>query len=775
MTGETSCATLVGPLTKTRPLVDISALIEACPFVDPERKQALLRRAGKVFPVMPDVSFLEAALPAALESSQPATAEERPLISVIIAIRNWGLDRLELSLRSIREGEAGSQMEIVLLDYGSDDRTAVAAVGDRFDCKNIYIEALQWSRSQAINAAVTYATAPYIVTGDADILFGPRTLITLHDHLEAVPQAVHAMSYFDLPQEFSTEGIKSHAELPWDTFTSSSSVRPRWGMGGAACSIELFETVRGYDERMVVWGAEDKDFVARCQSNGFPVHWIEHPDVRLYHVWHKQFLSGGSSHVDVHVHNKRLMADQNLERNYTPGVRLKNRNPLVSVVIASRNRSALLLESIRSVVGQTMQDFEIVIVDDGSTDDTAAAVLALNDPRIHLERLDERHGLPAARNIGNRTARGKYIAIHDDDDLMLPDRLERQIAAIRPGDAGSYGGWIDFTMADEGANIVCNSGRSPFELGPLMFSNKLQIHPALMIRRDVCLQNPYEESFSGGSDYHLVSRLAVAGYRMNHCGRYIVLRRLHGENMTRNGADTQKIASRMTRSSVLGFLPETVLETLRQQGQATPPHTIVQPELPEQVARLIGEDYLCATDRVAYDETLWLELERQQVSRSLRLHLDGRKIVPGMILLDRRQRATYEGLLSGHDVSGGVLRLRRTLWIRSFNTRLSDRYLDENRLRAPNRGPLSQEIEFAQEVGERVVCLRFSDDDWPGLSKLEIPFDADEPVLLVFDSTGHWNLLFKLEDEFEFSIRTLIVLMRYPSLSMHELTKKDLV
>lgn len=103
------------------------------------------------------------------------------------------------------------------------------------------------------------------------------------------------------------------------------------------------------------------------------------------------------------------------------------RNPLVSVIIPTFNRRTLLLEAIKSVQAQTYQNFEVLVIDDGSTDNTKEAVENIDDPKIKYF-WQNNTGLPAvARNNGLRKARGEYIAFLDSDDLWLPQKLEKQL------------------------------------------------------------------------------------------------------------------------------------------------------------------------------------------------------------------------------------------------------------------------------------------------------------------------------------------------------------
>jgi GT2 family glycosyltransferase len=100
--------------------------------------------------------------------------------------------------------------------------------------------------------------------------------------------------------------------------------------------------------------------------------------------------------------------------------------PLVSVIIPTYNRGAMLVEAVDSVLAQSYRDRELIVVDDGSTDGTSGDLAARFDARLSLFT-QQRSGVAAARNAGVRAAQGNYIAFLDSDDFWLPQKLERQI------------------------------------------------------------------------------------------------------------------------------------------------------------------------------------------------------------------------------------------------------------------------------------------------------------------------------------------------------------
>ncbi len=101
----------------------------------------------------------------------------------------------------------------------------------------------------------------------------------------------------------------------------------------------------------------------------------------------------------------------------------------VSVIIPTYNRAGLVQEAVASVLAQTWRDFEVLVVDDGGSDGTDAA-LAPYASRLRLLRRESRGGVSAARNTGIEAARGEWLAFLDSDDLWLPEKLARQMAYL---------------------------------------------------------------------------------------------------------------------------------------------------------------------------------------------------------------------------------------------------------------------------------------------------------------------------------------------------------
>lgn len=104
--------------------------------------------------------------------------------------------------------------------------------------------------------------------------------------------------------------------------------------------------------------------------------------------------------------------------------------PLISVVVPAYNRQATIVRCLESVLAQDFTDFEIIVADDGSTDETRAIVRGFSDPRVRLVERPQNGGAAAARNTGVMSAKAAHVAFLDSDDRFLPGKLSRQYAAL---------------------------------------------------------------------------------------------------------------------------------------------------------------------------------------------------------------------------------------------------------------------------------------------------------------------------------------------------------
>ena len=191
---------------------------------------------------------------------------------------------------------------------------------------------------------------------------------------------------------------------------------------------------------------------------------------------------------------------------------LETAMPRVSVIIPTHNRSDFLRHAIASVLNQTYQDFELIIVDDASMDNTAEVVAAVNDERIKFLRHDKNKGGSAARNTGIRASQCDFIAFLDDDDEWLPEKLSKQteILLSSPPQVGCvYTGYVDVSMS---------TGKTVGEYRPtkrgdlskaLLAANCVGSASSVLLKRE-CFEKIglFDESLPCSQDYDLWIRVA---------------------------------------------------------------------------------------------------------------------------------------------------------------------------------------------------------------------------------------------------------------------------
>jgi glycosyltransferase involved in cell wall biosynthesis len=193
--------------------------------------------------------------------------------------------------------------------------------------------------------------------------------------------------------------------------------------------------------------------------------------------------------------------------------------PSVSVVIPTYNRASVVTRAVRSVLAQTHRNFEILVVDDGSTDETAAVVSALRDDRIRYLPSSRQSGASAARNRGIDAARGDVVAFVDSDDEWLPEKLELQLARLRDTDPRTALVYCRLQRHDDLTDrpIPDRSRQQPIHEGDVYWRLLTGWHPAtpslVIIRRDALRDvGGFDTALYTGEDYDLWLRLGRAGH-----------------------------------------------------------------------------------------------------------------------------------------------------------------------------------------------------------------------------------------------------------------------
>lgn len=208
--------------------------------------------------------------------------------------------------------------------------------------------------------------------------------------------------------------------------------------------------------------------------------------------------------------------------------------PAVSVIIPTYNRSRYIADAIGSILAQDFTDFELVIVDDGSIDETATIVGSFADPRIRLVRHERNRGIPAARNTGLDEARGEFIAWLDSDDRARRHRLRTQLAFLRTNPQVAMVGSCAGKMTPAG--VPKRGTRVPplssADIGAwLLFRTAFQ-QSSIMGRADVLKACRYRAEYPVLEDLDVYIRLARE-HRLENMPVILIDRRIHPEQTIR--------------------------------------------------------------------------------------------------------------------------------------------------------------------------------------------------------------------------------------------------
>jgi glycosyltransferase involved in cell wall biosynthesis len=189
--------------------------------------------------------------------------------------------------------------------------------------------------------------------------------------------------------------------------------------------------------------------------------------------------------------------------------------PAVSVVMAVHNGEPFVVQAIESVLRQTMTDFELITVDDASTDNTPHILQAFRerDPRVIVLRHEQRQERSRSRNHAILAANGKYIAIMDADDISMPLRLERQIEYMEANPSLVLCGVWGYEISPN--NRIVGVLQPPVrdrDLRKFMFRANPFVHAGVMFRRDALLRTSlYDPALSQAEDYDLYWRVCKQG------------------------------------------------------------------------------------------------------------------------------------------------------------------------------------------------------------------------------------------------------------------------
>jgi glycosyltransferase involved in cell wall biosynthesis len=225
---------------------------------------------------------------------------------------------------------------------------------------------------------------------------------------------------------------------------------------------------------------------------------------------------------------------------------------LVSTIIPVHNRPALLREAVASVLAQTYRPVEIIIVDDGSTDETGREAEALAQAHSEVHAIQRKNGgAGAARETGRLAATGEYIQYLDSDDLLLPSKFELQVAGLRrrADCAVSYGKTRFYAIGDQATDVAWKrTGEQISTMFPSFLQSRWWDTSTPLYRREITdLAGPWT-GLRNEEDWEYDCRIASKGARLHYCDAFISDTRVtSGYQQSGAGSnDPEKLRNRAT-------------------------------------------------------------------------------------------------------------------------------------------------------------------------------------------------------------------------------------
>jgi glycosyltransferase involved in cell wall biosynthesis len=454
-----------------------------------------------------------AADPAALDELRAATSRETAFVSIVIPTHNYGVYLKEAVDSALAQTYAN--LEVIVVDDGSTDAETPRLLGTLRDPRVRVIRQEHQGLANARNNGIMAARGDYLVFLDADDRLERHAVALLLYALLHNPGAAYA---------YPAQRFFGDQELVW-TPQAYNAYDLLWSNHPSACAM-IRRKAAGRFRPDMDEGCEDWEYWLRLSGGG--CHGVSVPAPVFEHRRHGITMTH-TAHAARHKLHERLRAINSAL--YRPEAVAQTKlewRPLLSVVIPFYNGGAFLRETLDSLAAQTTQDFEVILVNDGSDD--PESLRALDEVRAagRVRVIDVPHGGPsAARNAGARAARSEYLMFLDCDDLLDAGAVEKLCWTLsaNPRLAFVYSGVRHFGEIE----AVCYEEFDPFRLRK---ENYLAVTCAL--RREVFFElGGFDESLRGAcEDYDFWLRLADAGYHGRLFRELLFLYRRHSAGCT---------------------------------------------------------------------------------------------------------------------------------------------------------------------------------------------------------------------------------------------------
>ena len=216
------------------------------------------------------------------------------------------------------------------------------------------------------------------------------------------------------------------------------------------------------------------------------------------------------------------------------------KNPKVTVLMPVYNGQKYLRKAIDSILNQTFTDFEFLIINDGSTDNTEKIIKSYSDPRIRLINNKKNLGLVTSLNNGIDLAKGKYIARMDCDDISLPNRLKYQLKFMDNNPKIKISGTWAKTIGDK-KKIPLKKYTKPKDIKANLLFETAFIHPTVIIKKIIIKKYNlyYDKHFQHSEDKELWER-ASNYFPLANLNKILLLRRVHAKSISKTYSNIQK-------------------------------------------------------------------------------------------------------------------------------------------------------------------------------------------------------------------------------------------
>jgi len=459
-----------------------------------------------------------------------------PTVSVIIPTWNR-VKETDRAIRSVLR-QTYQDFEIIIADDGSTDQTEY--VFSSYPDKRVKYMRLAHTGlpAAARNAALHQAIGDWVAFLDSDDTWLPKKLSSQMDYLDSHPIVKLVCTNAYIYNSGKNKGLffrsnNSIADtleslIDHSNFIITSSVLTR---------RDLLLEYGGFSEAISNRGIEDFDLWAQL-CNEYSFHYINQPLVNYSDNQNQSIRSDVSNlnyqigMLKIYERTLQLQLEQKKNSNslerllvrriyqlrrslgdwcIIPNSEVIFKDPEVSIILPVYNGEKFILESVFSILDQTYRNFELIIINDGSTDHTAQLLASISDARVVIHH-QKNQGIVASLNTGIALARGEYIARQDHDDIALPSRIEKQLIflEINP-DVGLIGTRAEVWGEDNVRIRELDLPISDFALKvKLLFDNPF-VHSSIMIRKAILnTVGTYNPDFASSAmeDYDLWSRVS---------------------------------------------------------------------------------------------------------------------------------------------------------------------------------------------------------------------------------------------------------------------------